>query len=637
MDHLYIISDVTKSQLNLSIGQSFFDAYSGKITIINFVNNKKTESKITNDIHKHINAINHISIDKFNWIYYYKKYNHLLGQGNKIKSEKSSWDQWTNFGKHENHNPIDRKTIFNNNDVNFLLSIMMALSHATKNNYEKIFIINASNQLVKFADFNLVINDYPDIVKDKNMCIFSYMQINYAYIIHKSIFNLIFCECSYFINKFDDIVKIYIHSDNEKYQIFNHSNNNVYTDHNVQVVIPDKDTGNLPIDTNHLLRSIGRIKPQYFKNEYNRFISTETPTPTSTQIECVNYIMCKLPYDKLKIIYNSSSNLSFYNYLKLCANLTNYDFWKFINFQPYESGIPDFSTIYFDPEFYFNLYPSYKNSLKNDNDAYNHYINHGRLEKLIGNNILFELIKLSQDYHLQKYLNKFNNTTKYDTMTPIFYNHTYTCIDDTIAKTKPVIYILTRTSNREQLFKQCCESINKQLFVNIRHIVSYDNEVTKNYVKSYDHIYKTVDLISKKSKIHPNQYIDCIYESLETCEPGWVLVLDDDDKLMTNHAIYNLEKYMTDPLNLITWMLYRPDKFIYPVDKNNPIVGEIGSCCYLYHTTRIKKGIWASGAIGDFPFFKFLFDTSKTENHIYVDYPLTGINYDTKISGWTAM
>jgi hypothetical protein len=49
----------------------------------------------------------------------------------------------------------------------------------------------------------------------------------------------------------------------------------------------------------------------------------------------------------------------------------------------------------------------------------------------------------------------------------------------------------------------------------------------------------------------------------------------------------------------------------------------------------MKKGIWKPNGIGDFDFFSYLFDS--TNEIFYVDFPLTGINYKEKISGWSAL
>jgi glycosyltransferase involved in cell wall biosynthesis len=56
----------------------------------------------------------------------------------------------------------------------------------------------------------------------------------------------------------------------------------------------------------------------------------------------------------------------------------------------------------------------------------------------------------------------------------------------------PVINILTRTSNRPNFFKICFESVSKQTYKNINHIISVDNIETEEYVKKYTDNYIVV-------------------------------------------------------------------------------------------------------------------------------------------------
>ena len=63
-------------------------------------------------------------------------------------------------------------------------------------------------------------------------------------------------------------------------------------------------------------------------------------------------------------------------------------------------------------------------------------------------------------------------------------------------------------------------------------------------------------------------------------------------------------------------------------------MGEIGTCCYAYHASKIKYGYWGADGIGDYTFFEMLF---KRLNPIYIDVPLVTVNYKKQISGWTAM
>jgi len=50
----------------------------------------------------------------------------------------------------------------------------------------------------------------------------------------------------------------------------------------------------------------------------------------------------------------------------------------------------------------------------------------------------------------------------------------------------PLINILVRTSNRPNFFAKCYQSIREQTYKNIRLIVSYDDEFTKEYTSGYE-------------------------------------------------------------------------------------------------------------------------------------------------------
>lgn len=615
-----------------NVNQSFTSQYiidkiveKKDITLIKY-DDTPPNIKICDNTTKYIDKINNINMDQFNWNYYVNKYNDLT----KVKSKTIAWEHWLKFGSKENRNPFDRRTVVRNIDINYSIAIIQALINAIDNKYENILIIHVNhNKNIMYADFQKVINEYHNVIQSKNICIFSYLQTPYAYLLKSSIFKWLLSEVSYFIYKFDEIIKMYIRSYDNQYQIFNHTSHSAMP--NIDNFIYDK-INTLPllnttgIDINKKVTSIRSIQ---FVAEYEQLL--QNYTLTNDEITQINYIMCQLPYDSVKYKFNSHMDLNFYNYLKLLMNIINNTFYQKIDIAQSTIDLYNFNTIYFDYEFYLQLYPCYKDIFKNQTEAYNHYLRQGAIEKLICNELIFELIQKNQEYLKHQMINNFDNKIQYDHL-PILYDTTFMNYYNHV---KPLIYIITRTSNRENLFKECCDSILEQKFVNIRHIVSYDTESTKQYINQYTHIYKTIDLTTHKSKIHPNLYMDVIYEYLEQCEPGWVLILDDDDKLLSTYALYYMEQYMNNNNNLLVWMLYRPDKFIYPKNKENPIVGEIGSCCYIHHTSLIRKEIWQGTAIGDFSFFKYLFD--KTTQHIYIDYPLTGINYKKKISGWSAM
>src|SRR4030042_1030625 len=117
----------------------------------------------------------------------------------------------------------------------------------------------------------------------------------------------------------------------------------------------------------------------------------------------------------------------------------------------------------------------------------------------------------------------------------------------------PVINILTRTFKRPVSFKKCRESILSQTYIQsegkfgdrkqlINHIVG--SEVDCPY-------YPAVKLSKKSGKFLPwNLHMNDLGKLVKT---GWVMYLDDDDKLMYPDAISDLVKEIDSEDQLLIW------------------------------------------------------------------------------------
>ncbi len=615
MEHLYLInSNLTP----LILSDLTLEKFRDQITQIK-IPISKSDNLLTHDIHKHFQNINNLNLDQFEWKYYINKYPDLK----LITLKKHAWEHWRNVGLKEYRNPIDGRTLQQPQDINKVITLLTILSDAKQHQYQKIVIVDLKNQI---ENLDILLQTHQNDISQHSIVILSQTHQASTYIIDISMYIYLLSELSYFIHTFDYILQFYDES---------HQNQTLVIDYPKNIISKSHQTTNKPnyksLEINHvqLVKLIPTYRLEYFMTNYTQYCHQSQLQPL--EIQCLNQMICKCPYDWIKLRGSQLISLDFSHYLKLCIMLIRRQLntLQIIN----TPNLLNFNSLVFNHDFYLDIYPCYKNLFKTSNESYQHYINHGQNEKLIPNEIIFKLIRTMQDYQLDQLL-RTNQLLKMSQL-PTFYDSIgFRYYDDKI-QPKPLIYILTRTCNREQLFTECCESINQQLLVNVRHIVGYDNELTKNYVKSFKHIYKTLDLTAYKGKLHPNQYLDLFYEQIVQSTPGWVMVLDDDDKFMTNQALSILESYLTNINNLVIWMLYRPDKFIYPIHKDKPLVGEIASCCYLYHTSKIVKGHWGGNAIGDFDFFQYLF--SNITNHIYIDLPLTGVNYKDKVSGWTAL
>jgi hypothetical protein len=630
LSHLYIITEP-----NVLPPLPIISDFKDDNTIIT-LSPGRIEGSLTHEISKHFQNLKNLTIDQFDWIYYTQKYPDL----STLKEKKTAWEHWKGQGSKESRNPLDCRTISQWEDVNRNVALLTILIHAETNKFKKIVILEITKEVGNISNFEQIIRSHQSVIAQKPLVILSQAQQAYAYILDASIYSLFISELSLFIASFESIMQIYEGSFNNQSVVFDYPRNREPRQ------LPKSNqklkSGHLAIDINSLSKAVSQARYRYYKTEYEKYINELNPPLLISELLCLNQLMCKYAYDDIKYKFNAHISL------KLLISLITQSYWV-----PTDTGdqsigdfkilkratdIDRYGCVVFSHEFYLTLYPCYRTVFKNATDSYNHFINCGKKERLIGNELIFKLIKVIQDDQRDHLLHlvRSNHLKNVDStqLSPIFYdahNRRYYGSD------KPLFYVLTRTCNREALFAKCCESIAQQAFVNVRHVVGYDNEETKRYVRQYKHIYKNVDLIAKKGRLHPNQYIDTFYEQIEHSGPGWVMILDDDDQFMTNLALATLEPYTKNPNNLIVWMLYRPDKFIYPKDKKKPVVGEIASCCYLYHTSKLAKGKWGGNAIGDFYFFQHLFSQTQPEDVIYLDYPLTGVNYENQISGWAAL
>lgn len=99
--------------------------------------------------------------------------------------------------------------------------------------------------------------------------------------------------------------------------------------------------------------------------------------------------------------------------------------------------------------------------------------------------------------------------------------------------------VLTRTNNRPKYFFLCHESIKSQDYKGIvNHYVSIDDPKTMEYIDMYRNKLKIVN-VERKQKMQSNSfpYNDYLNTMLSKVQDGWVMVLDDDDKMMKNDSL----------------------------------------------------------------------------------------------------
>ena len=159
-------------------------------------------------------------------------------------------------------------------------------------------------------------------------------------------------------------------------------------------------------------------------------------------------------------------------------------------------------------------------------------------------------------------------------------------------RTTPIIYVLTRTSNRPCLFEKCAKSVLKMH--GYRHIVSCDNLNDLEYIRKYipDEnivVVNREERLSKKDRPE-NLYFNDMYNRVP--DYAYIIHLDDDAEFID--YVPPLEN------NLIIWKAKVNGKKM-PKEKKIKL-GNIDSACFAVKAKLAKKVGWRRERGGDYDF-----------------------------------
>ena len=263
----------------------------------------------------------------------------------------------------------------------------------------------------------------------------------------------------------------------------------------------------------------------------------------------------------------------------------------------------------FDPNFYLNFYHDLKDKfMNNPSKAYNHYLNHGKEEKRMPN------------------INNLNINIKKQEKQILYEKNNY------IITNENKINILIRTSNRPLYFDTCIKSILQQNYSNYHVIICYDKVESLNYLNKYKN--------NQRIEFHPIQvdssekYKFNLYCNflMKQVKEGWLMFLDDDDKL-THENVFNIINTNIDDNNdMIIWNFFRPDKLIFPKNIYKINLGEIDTSIFCFHSSNIKVE-WGDKRFGDYSFFSKLI-SSHMFNIKHIDYIITETIFKDKIGNF---
>lgn len=197
-----------------------------------------------------------------------------------------------------------------------------------------------------------------------------------------------------------------------------------------------------------------------------------------------------------------------------------------------------------------------------------------------------------------------------------------------------LINILTRTGNREKYYSQLKESINAQTYKNIRHIKSNDNPKCSYLINESD----VIDVIPDRQsgKAFYNLYLN---ELGKKVNDGWVIIMDDDSKMIDNTFIEKLadicKNSSKDEVLIYQCRLW--SKRIIPsartFNMQTFFEGDIDMVCFCIHYSVFEKFKFTPNYCGDFNFLNSI-RQSKQFRFKYVKLPI-GLwgNYDGEKKG----
>lgn len=179
----------------------------------------------------------------------------------------------------------------------------------------------------------------------------------------------------------------------------------------------------------------------------------------------------------------------------------------------------------------------------------------------------------------------------------------------------PIISLLIRTSGRPQQFANCIRSIVSQTYpaANVKLVVGIEDDDSRDYVFGLlPHATHAVSLIKcAPDKSHPyywNLHCNTLKEHVSA---GWLMFLDDDDRLYKNSALSNIARYCDErhPETGLVFQFARGSyvKPSYPMMIGRRIVkGMIGGGCMVLHHSQKNVADWDGQEAADYRWLKQL-------------------------------
>lgn len=197
-----------------------------------------------------------------------------------------------------------------------------------------------------------------------------------------------------------------------------------------------------------------------------------------------------------------------------------------------------------------------------------------------------------------------------------------------------LINILTRTGKRRSYYMTLKQSIEAQTYKNIRHIKSNDNPDCTFLTDSPDvfHIFPKKDA----GKCFYNLYLNYLGQQVQE---GWVIILDDDSKLIDNTFLEKLAVLCdnAEPTDILIYRAKIWDSGVIPRPENmkKKILeyGDVDMACFCIHSTTLHQYSFEAQTSGDYWFLNSIRNDNKC-TFKFVKLPIgISANYDGEHNG----
>lgn len=198
---------------------------------------------------------------------------------------------------------------------------------------------------------------------------------------------------------------------------------------------------------------------------------------------------------------------------------------------------------------------------------------------------------------------------------------------ENVYQTRPLVNVITRTSNRPLFFYCNRESILSQDYDNIRHLVSYDDEATKEYIDKYPQSEELSTYFIPRPSFKKDHFPYNLYcnELMSHVKDGWIMFLDDDDILSRPDSISEIVKRINSEDDLILWKVQFPNRTVPKFINRTPKMGDISAIGFMFHSKHVVPNMWDDRQGSDYRVIHKLYRQLKP---VWIDEVYTQINYE---------